>query len=303
MTQPYPNIFRVNLPKVDFKKELFDNLILERGTNVQWEKATICPCVRADTAGRTTFNCGDCYNGSFFLTPETILAVVTNITGQRNAAIYGEIAQGGIFLTARGDHRIAINDRVTLKDSTARYSEQIKQLPACKVNALFTLGATSITTDHTRSFPVNGSDVMSAAIGGVAFTYTGKTDTSLTGIPSTGAGSIMIAPPIGTVITAQCFKLRYLPLQFYDLRTTGTSYVFGVDYEQLNAGIIHFLSPGAAPAAAFTCLYDSYPVYLVDSLSHEYRDQLLHLGYVIPDLARLPVAAVCRKDFQNRAGA
>lgn len=57
-------------------------------------------------------------------------------------------------------------------------------------------GATSVTLDQTSEFPASGS----ATYGNTTITYTGKTSTSLTGIPANGAGSIPDTISIGTKI-------------------------------------------------------------------------------------------------------
>lgn len=292
------SIFKVNLPPVDFKPELFNNLLQERGTNVIWEKAAICACVRADTTtGKTSFSCGTCYQGNVYIDPQTILGVVTNVTGQRNAIVYGELALGGIYLTVRGDYRVGQNDRITLKDSSTRYAELKPSMPTIRVKVASAGGDTTLFTDSTRLFPVEDGKPMYAVLNNNIFTYTGRTVTapySLTGVVG--------LPPcnIGDVITSMGVTLRYQPLNIYDIRTNDVNtFTIGNDCEIIGVRTLRWKNKDTMPVNPVTILYESYPVYIVDQISHEYRDQLLKLGYTSPTLARLPIALICRKDVVN----
>lgn len=293
-------IFKVNFPKIDFHQEVFDNLIGERGMTVAWQKAALCPCVRADQAGRTIFACGMCNNGNLYLPPTSITAVITNIAGQRNAAIYGEIASGGIFVTTYGANRLGINDRIVLTTSTTRYAE-MGRFPSAKVKTT-AAGSTTLTLDHTRKFPQDGTTVMYARIGTTqVISYTGTTPTTLTGIPVSGPYSLTGSEGVGTAVTAMSYQLRFNPLVLEDARTDSAVLVEGTDFTR-TSHFLQFTSPTALPTGSFTVLYEAYPVYIIDSLSHEYRDQMARLGYTAPQLSRLPVAAVARKDVWNTAG-
>jgi hypothetical protein len=289
-------IFKVNFPKIDFHPEVFDNLITERGVTIQWEKAAMCPCVRADQAGRTIFNCGECHNGNIYVAQQDITAVVTNVTGQRNAAIWGDLALGGIFVTTYGQNRFGINDRIVLKNSVTRYAE-LCVLGRAKVKTAAAPGDTTLTLDHTRKLPSDGATVLRVSVGGQVVSYTDRTSTTLTGIPASGPGAITAPIAPGTDVVAMAYKTRYAPQTMVDFRTTETVYV--PSQYTVQGDLILFTTVADLPPSNFTLLYEAYPAYLVDSLSHEYRDQMLKLGYKTPQLARLPIAAVCRRDFLN----
>lgn len=289
--------FRVNLPPIQFQPELFENLIAERGMPIQWEMATLCSCVRADaTTGTPSFNCGVCYNGNVFVNPQTLTAAVTNITSQRNAQIFGELAIGGIFVTVPGAYRLGFNDRITLLNQTMRYSELCEPAVAT-LKADANPGDTAITVDNPRKFPLPISGVVTCTVNGQSVTYTGKTTTQLTGIPASGAGSIQVLAPAGSPVQLMEWLLRYAPITIFDARTLTTALVNGTDYTITDGRRIKLLTTAALPR--FTVTYDGAPVYLVDNLSHAFRDQMLKLGQVdgIATLSRLPVAAVCRRDW------
>lgn len=299
------SLLRLNTPAIDLNVQQFEDFIKARGVTVAWEKAAMCPCVRADaTSGRPSFNCGECYNGNRYIDRQEILAAVTNISGQRNAQVFGDLAVGGLYMTVSGLHRLGINDRITMLDQTARYAEMC-EIPSIKTKAIAEVGATSLTVEHTRKFPTPTDGAITVTVAGQTLRYTGKTVTTLTGIPATGEGAITAQIPSNTDVQLLEYRLRYAPLKVYDARyqtSTGDQFELqeGTDFEIIEGRRIRFVPSKAQ--TRFTILYESRPVYLVDQLSHEYRDQRLTLGVPVEMLGRFPVAAVLRKDFLARTG-
>lgn len=298
------SLLKLNTPAIDLNLQQFEDFIKARGVMVAWEKATMCPCVRADQSGRPSFNCGECYNGNRYIDRQEILAAVTNISGQRNAQVFGDLAVGGLYMTVSGQHRLGINDRITMLDQTARYAE-LCEVATTKTKAPAAAGDTTLTVEHTRKFPTPTNGSVSVLIDGQTIRYTGKTVTTLTGIPASGVGAITAPIVSNTTVQLLEFRLRYAPLKIYDARyqdsTTGEQYELheGEDFEVIDGRRIRFYP--AEAQTRFTVLYESRPVYLVDQLSHEYRDQRLRLGVPVETLGRFPVAAVLRKDFYNQA--
>lgn len=291
----------LNVGKLPYEMNVqqIENFIDRMGVRVAWEKAAMCPCVRADTtSGRPSFNCGDCYQGQVYIDRQEIIAAVMNITGQRNAQIFGDLAVGGLYMTTSGQNRIGINDRITLLDQTARFAE-LCELPTVKTKAPAAIGDTTLTLEHTRKFPTPKVGFVTVVVNGQTIRYTGKTVNTITGIPSLGTGAI--TAPIPSNSTAQLleYPLRYSPLTVYDARNESTELKYLEDFELIDGRRVRFKTAQADPR--FTILYESRPVYLVDSLSHEFRDQRHTFGLPEPMLARLPVAAVLRKDvWANR---
>lgn len=293
-------ILKLNTPAIDLNLQQFEDFIRARGVMVAWEKAAMCPCVRADaTSGRPSFNCGECYNGNRYIDRQEILAAVTNISGQRNAQVFGDLAVGGLYMTVSGQHRLGINDRITMLDQTARYAEMC-EIPNVKTKAIANVGATSITVEHTRKFPTPTNGAVTVLVNGQTLRYTGKTVSTLTGIPATGTGSITAEIASNSTVQLLEYSLRYAPLKIYDARTETAELREGTDFEVVDGRRVRFYP--ASAQTKFTILYESRPVYLVDQLSHEYRDQRLKLGVPQETLGRFPVAAVLRKDFLNRVG-
>lgn len=293
-------MLKLNLPVVDMNLQHFEEFIRQRGLMVSWEKAAMCPCVRADTtSGRPTFNCQFCYNGNRYVDRKEIIAAITNITGQRNAQVYGDLNMGGIYVTVSGEHRVGINDRIILLDQTARYAE-LCELPVVKTKAPANPGDATMTLENTRKLPVPESGFAVLEVAGQRIRYTGKTPTTVTGIPSTGAGSISAPIASNTDVTVTEYVLRYPPIRVFDCRTQTAELKHLEDFDLVDGRRLRF-RPGKTQTA-FTILYDSRPVYLVDQLSHEFRDQRLRVGLPQETLGRFPLAFVARKDFLNKTG-
>lgn len=295
-------LLKLNTPQIELNLQQFEDFIKLRGVRVAWEKAAMCPCIRADaSSGRPSFNCGECYNGNRYVDRQEILAAITNITGQRNAQVFGDLAVGGVYATVSGQHRLGINDRITMLDQTARYAE-LCELPSVKTKAQAVAGATSITVEHTRKFPTPSiaTGYATVAVNGQVIRYTGKTVTSLTGIPAQGDGSITATIAANSTVQATEYLLRYAPMHVYDMRTDTQELKSQTDFELVEGRRVRFFPTRVQ--TKFTILYESRPVYLVDQLAHEYRDQRLKLGVDVEQLGRFPVAAVLRKDFVARTG-
>lgn len=293
-------LLKLSTPQIELNVQQFEDFLKLRGVKVSWEKAAMCPCVRADAnSGRPSFNCGECYNGNRYIDPQEIVAAVTNIQGQRNAQIFGDLAVGGLYVTVSGQHRLGINDRITMLDQTARYAEMC-EIPSVKTKALAAAGATTITVEHTRKFPTPTNGAVSVLINGQTIRYTGKTVSTLTGIPTSGLGAITAQIAVNSTVQLLEYSLRYAPIKIYDARTETAELRERTDFEVVDGRRIRFYPAGAQ--TKFTILYESRPVYLVDQLPHEYRDQRLRLGLPQETLGRFPVAATLRKDFLNRTG-
>jgi hypothetical protein len=184
-------------------------------------------------------------------------------------------------------------------DQTARYAEMC-EIPSVKTKAVAAVGATSITVEHTRKFPTPTNGAVAVLINGQTIRYTGKTVSTLTGIPTTGVGSITTQIAANSTVQLLEYSLRYAPLKIYDARTETAELEERTDFEVVDGRRIRFYSNKAQ--TKFTILYESRPVYLVDQLPHEYRDQRLKLGVPQETLGRFPVAATLRKDWINRVG-
>jgi hypothetical protein len=297
MAKKFPD-FVPNFPKLRFSKQLFENLIKERGQPILWSKTTMCPCVRADSSGKTQFACGECVNGVVEFARETLTAAVTNISSQKAAGAFGDMFPGGIFVTVSGDKRLGAGDRITLLAGSSRYSE-LCELASTKTKVITGAGDTELAVDHTRRFPGNGVKIMYAKVGEHIIQYATCEDNKLVGVPSTGTFSLPAGIPVGTAVTAMVYKTRYHPEVLYDVRTDTNVFSIPEDVEATQDSYIWFKHSFAMPTGKFTIAYDAHPVYIVDSLSHEHRKQLFELdGEAV--MSSLPVAAVCRRDIINR---
>lgn len=258
----------------------------------------MCPCVRADSSGKTQFACGDCINGVVAFGQEVLTAAVTNISGQKTPGVYGDMFPGGIFLTVSGDKKLGAGDRITLLGGTSRYSE-LCELAATKTTAITASGDTSLVVEHTRRFPGNGKKIMYALVGTNIIQYATREDNNLIGIPSTGSFALPAGIPAGTKVTSMVYKTRYHPETLYDVRSDQSVFSVPIDVTVTEDSYLWFLNSAILPTGKFTIAYDAHPVYIVDSLSHEHRKQF----FTIDDesvVSSLPVSAICRKDIINR---
>jgi hypothetical protein len=298
-------LLKLNIPAVEMNVQQFEDFIKLRGVRLGWEKAAMCPCVRADaTSGTPSFNCGECYNGNRYIDREEIIGAVTNISGQRNAQVFGDLAVGGVYVTVSGQHRLGLNDRITMLDQTARYAEMC-ELPISRMRLPANPGDTTLAVEHTRRFPTPVSAPVTVLIGGQRIRYTGKTVNTLTGVPTSGLGAITAPIATSDEVRLVEYMTRYAPTKIYDARTQDAQGVQwemheGEDFEAVDGRRIRLLTEELV--TRFTILYESRPVYLVDQMPHDYRDQRLRLGLPQDTLGRFPVAAILRKDFINRVG-
>lgn len=87
-------------------------------------------------------------------------------------------------------------------------SRTLGLVPSANLTATVAVAATSVTVDSAAQFPANGTALLCKAGGFDRITYTGKTATTLTGIPASGIGSIANTYAIGAVVAASAVTGR-----------------------------------------------------------------------------------------------
>jgi len=130
----------------------------------------------------------------------TVAGIAVGPTGTATRKIYRTAANATALQLLRA---IADNTTVSVVDAAAD-STLGAAAPVSDTSGLVatpgqvTAGSTAIRVAGTGPFPPDGSWVLS---GNNRIRYTGVTSTTLTGIPATGAGSILNSIPYGTPIT------------------------------------------------------------------------------------------------------
>lgn len=117
--------------RVDFRPELFDRLIEEKGYEVRWEKAIVCPCAKIGADGYTaqpSLDCTVCDDGYRYIEPQIIRAVMTEITEQHDyMRPHGQLIIEDVKVTTRHIHPLDFMDKITMQHSLIRYSEVLNR--------------------------------------------------------------------------------------------------------------------------------------------------------------------------------
>ena len=102
-----------NRPRADAKSDDFRKLILQKGFDVKWEQAAICPCQRKLTlssktsmTGETRQNCPKCKgNGVIYHSPLVVKAWISGARSDHELQkIYGEYGPGTISVNLLPEH-------------------------------------------------------------------------------------------------------------------------------------------------------------------------------------------------------
>ena len=112
--------------RVDFKTEEFENIIIQKGYDLIWEKSVKCPCTPEEKAAQPDYNCPLCKGkGWYWYDPVDIKGAMTNFNENLRYNQTGEIAMGTAYLTTLPENKLGFWDRVTNLDSRVRHSEVV----------------------------------------------------------------------------------------------------------------------------------------------------------------------------------
>lgn len=134
----------------DFVLSEVDAAIRDKGYEVIFEKAYMCPCKsKESTHLNTCKNCGG--TGWLFMNPLRTRFIITGISADnklKEAALreWGFIDSGVVNITAQSDDKFSFMDRVTIIDGTAEHSQIL--YPA-------------LTNDETQLFAYTKYDIKS----------------------------------------------------------------------------------------------------------------------------------------------
>lgn len=121
-----------NRPRADMKPNDFRKMILQKGFEVKWEQAAICPCQRqlnlsskVSLTGESRQNCPKCSGtGVIYHSPLNIKAWVGGVRNEHDLLRqYGEYGPGTIFLSLLPEHTPGALDKFTLLSNLIVFRE------------------------------------------------------------------------------------------------------------------------------------------------------------------------------------
>jgi len=125
---------------VDFDRDAFTRALYDKGYDVCWQKATICPN-RPDgsLAPRDhPINCQVCDNGLGFLYFDEVNTrmLITGVRLDQSYYAYGRWDTGNATVTALPEFRLNYWDRLVLNNSVARFHELVRRQPETTTDKL-----------------------------------------------------------------------------------------------------------------------------------------------------------------------
>jgi hypothetical protein len=108
-----------------FKRERFIKLLEERGVDVLWEKAIVCPYRKGPSPQDHDINCTACANGYLYFAEESTRMLVHSLSVSENYYAFGRQDLGKATITALPEFKMSFWDRISLLDSRMRYTELV----------------------------------------------------------------------------------------------------------------------------------------------------------------------------------
>lgn len=109
-------------PRVDFRKVDYENIIYQKGRDVLFEKALLCPC-----KGKSSSQQSDCKNcggtGWVFINPTETRMVVQGISIVSDIKPWSEESRGTINISCSDSEQLSFMDKITLVDAKAIHTE------------------------------------------------------------------------------------------------------------------------------------------------------------------------------------
>lgn len=109
--------------RADFKPDLFDRIIQQKGFRVKWEQGMFCSCI-SEEAGQPSYNCPVCGGkGYIYVKPLETRVVVSSISGRKEQEKAGLEEKGSLYMTPLSLDNVGFRDRVTFLDFSMKFSE------------------------------------------------------------------------------------------------------------------------------------------------------------------------------------
>jgi len=259
------------VPRGDFNPEEFRNLFAQRGKQVLWEMAAVCPCGTplakfeepfnyttplADTAvsQEARVDCPICSSKGWYAHSSQTITVLLHAMAlnPRRYGVTGDYAVGRARVSTLPENKLAIGDRLTVTESVQRVVELLRRKA----------GATT-----TLRFPI-ASETLDLSTGPVV----------------TRVLQAIRALPAGTVASGQVM-------------------VEGVDFTVDSQGRLVWGATANKPAVgdAFSITYYAKPRYVVEDLPAATRDDRVHYKTAAAKAVQLPQSATVRQEYRGDA--
>ena len=111
--------------RVDFQPDAMDDLIAQKGLDIIYESAIVCPCkAQGGSHLPSCLNCGG--SGLVYINPLQTKMVVQSINFKEKRFVdWSEETDGTVNITTRNDVRVGHMDRITILDSNSLYSQMV----------------------------------------------------------------------------------------------------------------------------------------------------------------------------------
>ena len=118
-------LHNANFPRADFKPELFDSAIMQKGFNVIWEQGMLCSC-HDPISGQPDINCTCCKGkGYMYINPKKTRVLVTGLKAPRVQDHIGLDDIGSCYITCLTEDNVGYRDKFTFPDFTIKYCETL----------------------------------------------------------------------------------------------------------------------------------------------------------------------------------
>lgn len=111
--------------RVDFDRDAFDQLVTQKGLQLEHQEAVRCSCIR-EMNGNALPECINCSgSGYIYLEPHTIRGVIQSIGFNPKYMQYSQVNLGTAMLTTKYTERIGWYDKITIKDGETVFHENV----------------------------------------------------------------------------------------------------------------------------------------------------------------------------------
>lgn len=276
---PQKLVRKINRARVDFAEPELRRFILQHGLDLKWESRSICPCVRQFDGQTSPFkgetfeprvNCTECSGtGNLYFNSQRVKALFLSANQDEGLRqLYGERASGMVRVTVNHEHKPSIGDRYTAIPKEGDTPGEVS----------------TFATDETRTRTAATVESLRYPI--VVRQY------------EVGDGADPTLPEVRTLGIVYCRRADV------NGELVGNVLVEGTDFVVTAAGDIDWtLGDGLTTApvedARYAVKYFSAPVYVVENIPHQHRDQQIKVrdpeNEKSPDLkfTQLPIHAHC----------